>query len=86
MSKIRTSVVVLAAAGAIVAGAPVTEAQPIPSSPQVSASCKRATIGGRRKCIAAGQYCSRSHQRDYKRYGYSCSRRDSNGKYHLVRL
>jgi hypothetical protein len=26
---------------------------------------------------------TRKYQRDYKRYGYSCSKRDRNGHYHL---
>lgn len=54
------------------------------SAPQAHAACSYATIGGARRCIAAGEFCARAHQRDYKRYGYSCSKRDRNGRYHLV--
>lgn len=46
-------------------------------------ACTRATIGGRTKCIARGQFCARSHARDYRRYGLSCTKRDRNGRYHL---
>jgi hypothetical protein len=49
------------------------------------AACQSARIGGRSRCIAAGQFCARASQRDYRRYGYSCSKRDRNGRYHLVR-
>lgn len=42
-----------------------------------------ATIGGQHKCIARGQYCARRYQRDYRRYGLSCSNLDYRGRYHL---
>jgi hypothetical protein len=41
----------------------------------------RPRVGGR---PARGQYCARAHQSDYKRYGFSCSKRDKNGRSHLV--
>lgn len=49
----------------------------------LAASCKKATIGGKSKCIQRGQFCTRAYQRDYKRYGFSCSKRDASGRYHL---
>lgn len=62
-------------------------------SPSVAASrpaavqlaCTKAKIAGESKCIARGQYCSRSAQamRDYRKYGLSCTKRDRNGRYHL---
>ncbi|MDO8187359.1 hypothetical protein Q5424_21920 [Conexibacter sp. JD483] len=52
-------------------------------APQAQIACKRATIGGQSRCIAAGQFCARAYERDYNRYGYSCSNRDRNGRYHL---
>lgn len=51
-----------------------------------SAACKKAKIGGKKKCIAAGQFCARKHERDYNKYGYTCSKRDKNGRYHLKKL
>jgi hypothetical protein len=45
-----------------------------------------AVIGGQQKCLRAGEYCSRSHKRQYPKYGYACTKRDRNGRYHLVRL
>ena len=47
------------------------------------AACKSAVIGGQRKCIARGQYCARASQRDYLRYGLSCTQRDARGRYRL---
>lgn len=52
-------------------------------SPIAQAACKRATIGGQSRCIARGQFCARQYERDYNRYGYSCSNRDRNGRWHL---
>jgi hypothetical protein len=34
-------------------------------------------------CLAAGQRCARSNQRDYVKYGFSCSK--SRGRWRLVR-
>jgi hypothetical protein len=53
------------------------------ASPVAHSSCSQARIAGQSKCIARGQFCKRSAQRDYQRYGYSCSKRDRNGRYHL---
>lgn len=47
------------------------------------AACSNARIGGQSKCIARGQYCARRYQRDYRRYGLTCSKIDRNGRYHL---
>ena len=44
---------------------------------------KHAVIHGQEKCLRRGEFCTRKYQRDYKRYGYSCSKRDRNGRYHL---
>jgi len=37
------------------------------------------------KCLRAGQYCKRSADREYHKYGYHCHKRDSRGDYHLTR-
>lgn len=70
------------AAGVGVSTAPAAATHPAPLT--AHAACRSATIGGHHKCIARGQYCSRSHQRDYRRYGFSCSKRDRRGRYHLT--
>lgn len=44
---------------------------------------KHAVIGGQHKCLRRGQYCARSRDREYHRYGYHCHKADRNGDYHL---
>ena len=53
------------------------------TSPVAQAACVHAKIGGQRKCIARGQYCARRYERDYERYGFTCSKRDRRGRWHL---
>jgi hypothetical protein len=41
-------------------------------------ACSRdtpAVIGGVHKCLGAGEYCARSEERQYERYGFICSTR-----------
>jgi hypothetical protein len=84
MVRIRNkhiAVVIAALALALAVGlAPASNAS---TAPQAQIACKKAKIGGARKCIAAGQFCARAHESDYNRYGYTCSKRDKNGRYHL---
>ena len=81
----RNRTIVLAISAALIGGVPAASATASHSSgPVAQASCRSATIGGHHKCIARGQYCARRFQRDYRRYGYSCNRRDRNGRYHLT--
>ena len=56
------------------------------TSPIAHASCAYHVIAGARKCIAAGQFCQHSARanRDYHKYGYTCGKRDYNGRYHLT--
>jgi hypothetical protein len=64
-----------------------TRTAKIAAAPPVAhASCTRARILGKRKCIARGQFCTHSRRanRDYHRYGLHCGKRDANGNYHLV--
>jgi hypothetical protein len=71
----------LAVGLALIAAAPA--ASPA-SAPVAHSSCTYARIDGQSKCIARGQFCKRSAQRDYRRYGFSCSKLDRNGRYHLT--
>jgi hypothetical protein len=50
-----------------------------------TASCVYGKIGGVRKCLRAGEYCARRYQRQYRRYGFTCSKRDDRGDWHLER-
>jgi hypothetical protein len=77
--SLRRTVVIVATSVGLIAAAPATQAP----AKVAHASCSYAKIGGKRKCIARGQYCARRYQRDYKRYGLSCSKRDYRGRYHL---
>lgn len=72
------------AIGVPVAGTAGATAQPQrTAAPIAQAACIHARIGGRRKCIARGQYCARRYERDYERYGFTCSKRDRRGRWHL---
>jgi uncharacterized membrane protein len=80
MRRLLTATLVAAA----FASAPAAIAAPAGVAPVAHVACMKAKIGGQNKCIARGQFCARAHQSDYKRYGFSCSKRDVNGRYHLT--
>lgn len=80
--RMNRKLVSLAVAAALVGAAPVGHV-PIATGASVQTACTPATIGGKHKCIARGQFCARRYQSDYKRYGLSCSKKDRNGRYHL---
>lgn len=44
----------------------------------------RATVGGSVKCLHSGQFCSRSYQTTYRRYGFVC-KPGSDGRDRLYR-
>jgi hypothetical protein len=79
----RPTVAAVLAALSLVAASP---AAPAATPATAHAACKSATIEGKHKCIAAGQFCrhTKKANRDYHRYGYHCGKRDHNGRYHLV--
>jgi hypothetical protein len=79
----RRRLALLLAAGALAAVPVASTAAHAGTVPGAHAACTSATIGGAHKCIARGQFCARSHARDYRRYGLSCTKRDRNGRYHL---
>ena len=49
-----------------------------------SASYVHAVIGGEQKCLRRGEFCAHSYARQYQRYGFSCTKRDDRGYYHLT--
>ncbi len=55
------------------------------AAPVARSACMQAVIAGESKCIARGEYCKRTAvaERDYRRHGLSCTKRDSRGRYHL---
>jgi hypothetical protein len=81
MARIKPWLAPVAAVAALAIGAP--QGMAALAQPVARAACIHAVIGGQSKCIARGQYCARRYQRQYLRYGLSCSRLDANGRYHL---
>lgn len=71
------------AVGVPVAGTAAAHQQQQQPAPSAQAACIHAKIGGKHKCIARGQYCARRYERDYERYGFTCSKRDRRGRWHL---
>ena len=73
--------------GAVGAGAPADAA---PSAPVAIATktCSgrfvHGVINGAEKCLARGEFCARAADRQYRRYGFHCTKRDANGRYHLA--
>jgi hypothetical protein len=66
-------------------------ASPAPHAAFIAKTCSRGyvhgVILGKQKCLRQGEFCTHTRQaeRDYRRYHFSCSRRDRRGEYHLVR-
>lgn len=79
----RRAAAVLAGIALFVA-VPTAASTASPSTPIARAACTHATIGGKTKCIARGQFCARRYASQYRRYGLKCTKRDANGRYHLT--
>jgi hypothetical protein len=68
----------LIAAVALAVGLPVGQSAAAPPSPIAVAakSCPpgfvKGTIDGATKCLHGGEYCKRSAERQYERYGFRC--------------
>lgn len=79
---------VTAAAFGGVAVAPATDSLPLTeaASAHTCSRGKHAVIGGAHKCLARGQFCAITRDREYHRYGFHCHRasRDRRGNYHLA--
>jgi hypothetical protein len=83
----RISIVLATLAAAVAAGASspaAPHAAPVTAAKTCSAGFKHAVIGGQQKCLRAGEFCSHRYDSQYRRYGYRCIRRDSNGRYRLT--
>jgi len=51
---------------------------PSTAQPVAKAACSHdvsAIIGGKHKCLGAGEYCATRYERQYERYGFVCSTR-----------
>jgi hypothetical protein len=81
------AVLATSAVGVAAAQAP---AAPPASAPVgiVAKSCSggfvHGVINGAQKCLRRGEFCAHAADRQYRRYGYRCTRRDANGSYHLT--
>ena len=50
-----------------------------------SAGYRHAVIGGAQKCLRAGEFCAHRYDRQYRRYGYRCTRYYANvARYRLT--
>jgi hypothetical protein len=88
--KRRLAALVAAAAvcAAAPAVAPVLHGSPVAPATAVAKTCsagfKHALINGSEKCLRRGQFCARAADRQYRRYGFRCTKRDATGRYHLI--
>jgi hypothetical protein len=80
--RLRPALAVFAVSAGLLTAAPLATT-PVAQPTSAAAACRQATIGGQSKCIGAGQYCSKSYERDYRRYGFTCNKRDARGRWHL---
>jgi hypothetical protein len=79
----------IAGLGLLIAGPTAAPAAPPSASPSIvykacSGSYRHAIIRGAHKCLRRGQFCARSADRQYHRYGFHCHKRDRRGNYHLT--
>jgi hypothetical protein len=87
--KRRIAVLAATAAAALAAPAvgPVADGLPAPAT-AVAKSCssgfEQAVINRTQKCLRRGQFCAHAADRQYRRYGFRCTRRDARGNYHLT--
>jgi hypothetical protein len=87
--KRRLTALAVAAAivGAAPAVAPVDRAPSLAPPAAHAKSCSPGYVHARlswgHKCLRRGQFCKRSADREYHRYGFHCHRRDRRGNYHL---
>ena len=73
------------AAGTAAPAAPALQAAPTLAAKTCSSGYKHAVIGGQEKCLRAGEFCAHRYDRQYRRYGYRCTRYYANvGRYRLT--
>jgi hypothetical protein len=88
---VKRRLAALAATAAVVvaapAVAPVFDGSPVAPASATAKTCsagfKHAVINGAQKCLRRGEFCAAAADRQYRRYGFRCTRRDANGRYHL---
>jgi len=81
--KLAALVAAIALAGPTPATASIVAPSAI-AAKACSAGFKEGNIGGEKKCLRRGQFCAQRYDRQYRRYGYRCVKRDARGNYHLT--
>jgi hypothetical protein len=73
----KRAIVTVAAAVALAVGGAVTTAERAAAAPAKACSpgWTHGVIGGEHKCLRGGQFCAKRHERQYRRYGYTCQGR-----------
>lgn len=71
--RMHKCLALLATIGAVIA-APAATA-PIAIAKSCSSGYRHANVNGGHKCLRRGQFCARSSDRSYHRYGYHCHSR-----------
>jgi hypothetical protein len=86
--RLAALAVTATAFAAALALAPSRPIAPIAPAAAVAKTCsggfRHAVINGSEKCLRRGQFCARAADRQYRRYGYRCTKRDARGNYHLT--
>ena len=89
MRKLRGWLAAAAVATGSLGAAATAPAAP-PSAPAAIAfkTCSgrfvHGVINGAEKCLARGEFCAHAADRQYRRYGFRCTKRDANGRFHLT--
>ncbi len=81
MTRLKWTRLAVLAATALAAASAATSspAQPLAQAPAAvlrtcSSGFTHAVIGGREKCLRAGEFCTHAYDSQYRRYGYRCIR------------
>jgi hypothetical protein len=79
MTRTRSRALGMLAALALIAAAPAASgtagqgsAPSITAAKSCSSGYKHAVIGGKHKCLRKGQFCSKSKDGQYHKYGFHC--------------
>ena len=86
----KARLALVAAVAALGLGAAAAEPAVSVAPTTVTHSCSssrytHAVLSWGHKCLATGQYCKSSADREYHRYRFHCHKLDSRGRYHLTR-
>jgi hypothetical protein len=85
LAALAVTVAAFAAAPALAPSGPASALAPAPAvAKSCSAGFKHAVINGAQKCLRRGEFCAHAADRQYRRYGYRCTKRDARGSYHLT--